>query len=102
MNSVHRLLKKSGLSLYLNARQISKYQTIGYSDVHLMLKNTCKEFADKELMPIAYKLDKMHFFPKDHVKKLGDLGLMGMNGWNMTCHMECASSQYQKNLILSA
>jgi hypothetical protein len=66
--------------MYLNSRQLSKYQAIGYSDVHLMLKNTCKEFADKELVPIAHKIDKMHYFPKDHIKKMGDLGLMGMEG----------------------
>jgi hypothetical protein len=45
-----------------------------------MLKNACKEFADKELVPIAHKIDKNHYFPRDHVKKMGDLGLMGLEG----------------------
>jgi butyryl-CoA dehydrogenase len=60
-------------------RHLSKFQSINLSDTHLMLKNTCKEFADKELIPNAGKWDKQHLFPQEQVKKLGELGLLGID-----------------------
>ncbi|XP_064615183.1 short-chain specific acyl-CoA dehydrogenase, mitochondrial-like [Liolophura sinensis] len=41
-----------------------------------MLQKTCRDFADNELIPIAGQLDKNHTYPKEQVKKLGELGLM--------------------------
>ena len=61
------------------ARSISAVQNISYSETHVMLKNTCKEFADKELIPIASKIDKNHAYPAEIVKKMGELGLMGID-----------------------
>jgi len=43
-----------------------------------MLRKTCQEFADKELAPNAAKWDRDSIFPKDAVKKLGEMGLMGV------------------------
>jgi butyryl-CoA dehydrogenase len=43
-----------------------------------MLRKTCAEFAQKELVPHAAKWDRDGTFPKDAVKKLGELGLMGV------------------------
>ncbi|XP_033628341.1 short-chain specific acyl-CoA dehydrogenase, mitochondrial-like [Asterias rubens] len=48
-------------------------------DIHTMLRKTCRDFADKELMPIAGELDKEHRYPKEQVKKLGELGLMAID-----------------------
>lgn len=45
---------------------------------HVMIAQTCRNFADTELMPIAAKIDKEHMFPTDPVKKLGELGMMGV------------------------
>lgn len=45
---------------------------------HLMISQTCKEYADAELSPIAGDLDKEHKYPADQIKKLGELGLMGI------------------------
>ncbi|XP_023213480.1 short-chain specific acyl-CoA dehydrogenase, mitochondrial-like [Centruroides sculpturatus] len=47
-------------------------------ETHQMLRKTCREFAEKELMPIAGKVDKEHMYPEEKVKKLGELGLMGI------------------------
>jgi len=44
-----------------------------------MLQKTCRDFADNELKPIAAKIDKEHLFPKDQVKKMGELGLMAIS-----------------------
>jgi len=38
-----------------------------------------RTFADNELAPVAYKTDREHLFPAEQVKKLGELGLMGMH-----------------------
>lgn len=33
-----------------------------------MLRQTCRDFAEKELAPIAAQLDKEHLFPKAQVR----------------------------------
>jgi butyryl-CoA dehydrogenase len=43
-----------------------------------MLKDTCRQFAESELWPIAGKIDKTCEFPAEQIKKMGELGLMGM------------------------
>ncbi|KFM60695.1 Short-chain specific acyl-CoA dehydrogenase, mitochondrial, partial [Stegodyphus mimosarum] len=47
-------------------------------DTHKMLQKTCREFAEKELQPVAAKIDKEHLFPKEQIKKLGELGLLAV------------------------
>lgn len=44
-----------------------------------MLRQTCRDFAEKELIPIAARLDKEHLFPAAQVKKMGKLGLLAVN-----------------------
>ncbi|CAF0922736.1 unnamed protein product [Didymodactylos carnosus] len=46
------------------------------SESHTMLRQTCRDFAERELMPIAGDLDKKHQYPKEQIKKLGELGLL--------------------------
>ena len=36
-------------------------------ETHEMLRQTCRDFADKELAPIAASLDKEHKFPLEQV-----------------------------------
>lgn len=48
------------------------------SDTHEMLQKTCRDFADKELAPLAAELDKEHRYPKAQIQALGELGLMGV------------------------
>jgi len=43
-----------------------------------MIKKAAREFAEKEIKPIASKLDQEAKFPSDIVSKLGELGFMGM------------------------
>jgi len=43
-----------------------------------LFQKTVREFCDKELKPIANKIDKEEYFPWDLYKKMGKLGLMGM------------------------
>ena len=43
-----------------------------------MLKDTCRDFADRELAPAAAQIDKTHIFPTDLIKQMGELGLMAI------------------------
>jgi alkylation response protein AidB-like acyl-CoA dehydrogenase len=43
-----------------------------------MVRLMAKDFARKELEPLAAKRDKEEIFPLDVVKKMGELGLLGM------------------------
>ena len=48
------------------------------TDIQQMLRDTCREFAARELTPNARKWDEEHRFPKEAVAQLGQLGLMGV------------------------
>jgi len=43
-----------------------------------LFQKVIREFCEKELKPIASKIDKEEYFPWDMYKKMGKLGLMGM------------------------
>ncbi|KAL3858524.1 hypothetical protein ACJMK2_013109 [Sinanodonta woodiana] len=49
---------------------------VSLPETHQMLKKTCRDFANNELVPIAGKLDKEHIYPREQVQKLGQLGLL--------------------------
>jgi len=48
-------------------------------ETHQMLKDTCRQFAEAELWPIAGKIDKTCEYPAEQVLKMGELGLMGID-----------------------
>jgi butyryl-CoA dehydrogenase len=48
------------------------------SDEHKMIKRMVREFALKELEPRAKEIDEAAEFPWDTIKKMAQLGLMGM------------------------
>lgn len=48
-----------------NGRSVSFLS--GLPETHEMLRQTCRYFADNELMPIAAKLDKESQYPKEQV-----------------------------------
>ncbi|MEE9223827.1 MAG: acyl-CoA dehydrogenase [Thermoplasmata archaeon] len=43
-----------------------------------MLRKMLRDFGDREVRPIAAEIDKTSEFPWDVIKKMGELGLMGM------------------------
>src|SRR5512139_1703688 len=45
---------------------------------HEMIKLMARDFAKMELEPLAAKRDKEEIFPLEAVKKMGQLGLLGM------------------------
>jgi short/branched chain acyl-CoA dehydrogenase len=48
------------------------------SDQQILLRNTVREFAEGEILPVAEELDRESRFPYEIVAKLGELDLMGM------------------------
>ncbi len=44
----------------------------------LLVQRTAREFADKELAPVAAKLDAGCIFPRENMKKLAQLGFCGI------------------------
>ncbi|GAA6095440.1 short-chain specific acyl-CoA dehydrogenase, mitochondrial [Tachysurus ichikawai] len=47
-------------------------------ELHQILRQTCQEYATKELAPIAAQLDKNHSFPGKQIQELGAMGVMAM------------------------
>ena len=47
-------------------------------DDHEMLRRTVREFAEGEVAPVAEELDRTKSFPTDIVRKMGELGWMGI------------------------
>jgi len=52
--------------------------SIYYSEEHVLLRKMVREFAQNELAPIALEIDSQSKFPKESIKKLSKLGLMGI------------------------
>ena len=48
------------------------------SDQQLMIQSMTREFARKELVATAMERDRTKAFPAENLKKMGELGLMGM------------------------
>lgn len=44
-----------------------------------LIQDTAKSFAEKEIMPVINEFEEKHEFPAAIVKKLAELGFMGMN-----------------------
>ncbi len=52
--------------------------TFDFTETQLLIQETAKKFAEDELAPSAGERDEKEEFPYDAVKKLGELGFMGM------------------------
>jgi len=48
------------------------------SEEQRQVRDLCREFADRELRPNARRWDADHVFPREAVKQLGEMGLMGV------------------------
>lgn len=50
----------------------------GFNETHLMIQQTARQFAREELAPSVDERDEREEFPYEAVKKMGELGFMGM------------------------
>jgi len=48
-------------------------------ETHQMLKDTCRQFAEAELWPVAQSIDKSGQYPGSTIKKMGEIGLMAID-----------------------
>ena len=51
---------------------------IQLTDEQRQVRDLCREFAEKELRPNARRWDAEHQFPREAVKQLGEMGLLGV------------------------
>jgi len=49
------------------------------SDDHQLLRQTVRDFAEREIAPVAEELDRTKAFPYEIVKQIGELGWMGID-----------------------
>ncbi len=47
------------------------------SQDHKVLQDAVRDFVNKEIKPIAMKIDEDHYIPDELVKKMGEMGLLG-------------------------
>jgi alkylation response protein AidB-like acyl-CoA dehydrogenase len=52
--------------------------TLRLTEEHLALQDAVRKFAQKEIVPIAAEYDESGEFPLDTIKKMGSMGLMGI------------------------
>lgn len=48
------------------------------TEEQLMLQQTIRDFAQSEIAPLAHELDEESRFPTENIRKMGEMGLMGM------------------------
>ena len=48
------------------------------NEEHLAIRDTCREFAEQEIKPLAEKMDQTGQFPYALIKQMGELGLLGL------------------------
>src|SRR6056297_2933719 len=49
-----------------------------FSQEQLMIQKMAREFARKNLAPLAAERDREHAYPAESLEKMGELGLLGM------------------------
>ncbi len=50
----------------------------GYTQEQEILQTTVREFALKEIAPFSLQWDEQQYFPRQLIKKLGEIGMMGI------------------------
>jgi alkylation response protein AidB-like acyl-CoA dehydrogenase len=49
-----------------------------FDENHLMIRDMVRDFAENEIAPVAAELDQTSEFPWENVRKMGELGLLGV------------------------
>src|ERR1700730_15706181 len=48
------------------------------NEEQLAIRDTCREFAEQEIKPLAEEMDRTGAFPYALIRKMGELGLLGL------------------------
>ena len=75
LSTMLRLIRKS---TQIRIRSLTKDANLFLNEEQNMLRETLRNFADTELKPFASTWDQKHEYPADAIKKMGDLGIMGL------------------------
>ncbi|XP_019937817.1 short-chain specific acyl-CoA dehydrogenase, mitochondrial [Paralichthys olivaceus] len=75
MTALFKARKALGLCLS-GCRSLSELAEL--PETHQILRQTCRDYADRELIPIAAKLDKEQSYPAKQIQELGAMGVMAM------------------------
>ncbi|XP_030623166.1 short-chain specific acyl-CoA dehydrogenase, mitochondrial [Chanos chanos] len=65
-----------GVAVGCTTRRLSQLAEL--PEIHQMLRQTCRDYADRELAPVAAQLDRNHSYPAKQVQELGALGVMAV------------------------
>jgi alkylation response protein AidB-like acyl-CoA dehydrogenase len=57
---------------------MSHQEMFNFSSEHKMIQQAAREFAQKEISPIASEFDESGEFPIDTIKQMGEMGFMGI------------------------
>ena len=71
----HILVKKTIFELKF---KLTKQMNFNLTEEHVMIRDAAKDFAKTELLPGVIERDENQTFPAEQIKKLGELGFMGM------------------------
>ena len=72
------------------------------SEEHIMIRDAARDFAQTELLPGVIERDETQTFPQEQIKKMGELGFLGMmvspeyGGWWYGYH--CLYISYGRNI----
>jgi alkylation response protein AidB-like acyl-CoA dehydrogenase len=58
---------------------LSSLPTIGFTPEHEDIRAWAREFARREIAPLAEKIDRTDEYPRDLARKMGEYGLLGVN-----------------------
>lgn len=62
----------------LKQKYYSKIMDFKLTEEHLMIQKAARDFAQTELLPGVIERDEKQIFPTEQIKKMGELGFMGM------------------------
>jgi butyryl-CoA dehydrogenase len=67
---------RSSTRIVRNCRQYTNWPFL--KEEHVMVAETCRNFANDVLAPQAAQVDRDHMFPTESIKQLGEMGMMSV------------------------
>src|SRR3990172_12316037 len=73
-----QLISETGHQGWRITSEVTRLSGFGFNEAQEMFRTEVRNFAQKELAPGAKARAKQHKLPRDVVRKLGDMGLLGI------------------------
>ena len=68
----------AGLIFFVTRNTINYSMNFQLTEEHLSVQKAARDFAQGELFPGVIERDTLQKFPTEQIKKMGELGFMGM------------------------